>query len=176
MMKDCNCNSKNYTITSIHDVDVDDLTTLPDYLIGVREVEDPSTGNSIMTPVRVPTEKIAPNGNLANVIALDANNSALEVPEGQVLAGRYDYQPGGAIMSLADSTHPAQFLMLGKYTDGKMLVQASGFLTFPNGHQYIAGEQYYLSDNGQPVTDSTITGQKLFYALTDKILNVNGEF
>lgn len=173
MMKDCNCNSKNYTITSIHDVDVDDLATLPDYLIGIREVEDASTGNSIMTPVRVPTEKIAPNGNLANVIALDTNNSALEVPEGQVLAGYYDYQPGGAIMSLADSTHPAQFIMLGKYTDGEMLVQANGFLTFPNGHQYIAGQQYYLGDEGQPVTSGE---QKLFYAVNDKIILVNGEF
>lgn len=173
MMKDCNCNSKNYTITSIHDVDIDDLVSLPTYLIGVREVEDSSTGNSIMTPVRVPTEKIAPNGNLANVIALDTNNSALEVPEGQVLAGYYDYQPGGAIMSLAGSAHLAQFLMLGKYTDGKMLVQANGFLTFPNGHQYIPGQQYYLGDEGQPVTSGE---QKLFYALTDKVINVNGEF
>lgn len=169
----CDCNKKPYIVQSIHDVDVDDLTTLPDYLIGVREVEDPSTGNSIMTPVRVPTEKIAPNGNLANVIALDANNSALEVPEGQVLAGYYDYQPGGAIMSLADSTHPAKFLMLGKYADGKMLVQANGFLTFPNGHQYIPGADYYLSDNGQPVTSGE---QKLFYAINDKVLLVNGEF
>lgn len=169
----CDCNKKPYTVQSIHDVDVDDLATLPDYLIGVREVEDPSTGNNIMTPVRVPTEKIAPNGNLANVIALDTNNSALEVPENQVLAGYYDYQPGGAIMSLADSTHPAKFLMLGKYTDGKMLVQANGFLTFPNGHQYIAGQQYYLSDNGQPVTSGE---QKLFYAINDKVILVNGEF
>lgn len=172
-MTDCNCNKKPYTVQSIHDVDVDDLTTLPDYLIGVREVEDAFTGNNIMTPVRVPTEKIAPNGNLANVIALDTNNSTLEVPEGQVLAGYYDYQPGGAIMSLADSTHPAQFLMLGKYTDGKMLVQANGFLTFPNGHQYIPGQEYYLSDNGQPVTSGE---QKLFYAINDKVLLVNGDF
>lgn len=175
MMKDCNCNSKNYTITSIHDIDIDDLSTPVDYIIGVREVEDPSTGVNIMTPVRVPGQKIWPTGN-SNVIALDTNNSALEVPEGQVLAGYYDYQPGGAIMSLADSTHSAQFLMLGKYTDGKMLVQANGFLTFPNGHQYIPGQQYYLGDDGQPVTDSSITGQELFYALTDKVLNINGEF
>ena len=132
-----------------------------------------STGATTATPELVPGEKVMPTGNRSNVIALDTNNSALEVPEGQVLAGYYDYQPGGAIMSLADSTHPAQFLMLGKYTDGKMLVQANGFLTFPNGHQYIPGQQYYLSDNGQPVTSGE---QKLFYAINDKVLLVNGEF
>lgn len=172
----CNCNKKPYTVEHVLDLDVDDLASVPDYFLAVRTVEDTASGNTIATPVRVPGSKVMPNGNLANVIALDTNNSALEVPEGQVLAGYYDYQPGGAIMSLADSTHSAQFLMLGKYTDGKMLVQANGFLTFPNGHQYIPGQQYYLGDDGQPVTDSTITGQELFYALTDKVLNINGGF
>lgn len=175
-MTDCNCNKKPYTVEHVLDLDVDDLASVPDYFLAVRTIEDAASGNTIATPVRVPGSKVMPNGNLANVIALDTNNSALEVPEGQVLAGCYDYQPGGAIMSLADSTHPAKFLMLGKYTDGKMLVQANGFLTFPNGHQYIAGQTYWLGDDGQPVTDSTVTGQKLFYALTDKVLNVNGEF
>ena len=175
-MTDCNCKNKPYTVEHVLDLDVDDLASVPDAFLAIRTVEDPTTGATIATPVRVPGERVMPNGNLANVIALDTNNSALEVSEGQVLAGYYDYQPGGSIMSLAGDGHPAQFLMLGKYTDGKMLVQANGFLTFPNGHSYIAGQTYWLGDNGQPVTDSTVTGQKLFYALTDKVLNVNGEF
>lgn len=175
-MTDCKCKNKPVTTEYVLDLDVDDLATPPDFFMATRVINDPASGATIATPELVPGEKVMPTGNRSNVIALDTNNTALEVPEGQVLAGYYDYQPGGSIMSLADSTHPAQFLMLGKYTDGKMLVQASGFLTFPNGHQYIAGQQYWLGDNGQPVTDSTVTGQKLFYALTDKVLNVNGEF
>lgn len=169
-MKECN---KPYTITHIADLDVDDLATTPDYFLGIRAVESPTDGNTIYTPVRVPGARVMPTGNLANVIALDTNNTSLDIPEKQVLAGYYDYQPGGAIMSLADSTHSAQFLMLGEYTDGKMLVQTNGFLTFPNGHQYIPGQQYYLGDNGQPVTSGE---QKLFFALTDRVLNINGEF
>lgn len=172
-MTDCKCNNKPYTTTHVLDIDIDDLASVPDYFLATRVVEDPTTGTTIATPVRVPGERVMPTGSLQNVIALDTNNSALEIPERQVLAGYYDYQPGGAIMSLADSTHPAQFLMLSKYTDGKMLVQANGFLTFPNGHQYIPGQQYYLGDEGQPVTTGT---QKLFYAVTDKVLNINGEF
>lgn len=171
-----NCNNKPYTIQSIHDVDIDDLATTPDYFLGVREVEDPATGSSIMTPVKIPGARVMPTGNLANVTALTTNNEALEIPENQVLAGYYDAQPGGNIMKLADSTHPAQFLMIGNYTNGKMLVQANGFLNMPNGHQYIKVTQYYLGENGQPVTDSTITGQKLFFVLDDQTLNINGEF
>lgn len=171
-MTNCNC-KKPYTVESIHDVDIDDLATIPDYFVGTRVVKDPATDANIETPVKIPGAKVMPTGNLANVVALDTNNTALEVPEGQVLAGYYDYQPGGAIMSLAGSAHPAKFLMLGKYTDGKMLVQANGFLTFPNGHQFIPGQQYYLGDEGQPVTDGE---QKLFYVINDKVLLVNGEF
>lgn len=169
------CNNKPYTVQSIHDVDIDDLATLPDYLFAVRKIADPSTGTSVMTPVLAPTDKVAPTANMANVIALPTNNPALEVPENQVLAGYYDQQPGGLIMRVADATHPAEFLMLGKFGEGKMLTQATGYLTFKNGHSYIPGAVYYVGDGGMPVTDSA-SGQKLFKALTDTVINVNGEF
>lgn len=172
----CNkCDNKQFTVQSVHDLDIDDLATLPDYLFAIRKVEDVSTGTSVMTPVLAPTNKIAPTANMANVVALTANNSALDVPEGQVLAGYYDRQPGGAIMRLADASHPAEFLMLGKYADGKMLVQATGFLTFPNGHSYIPGADYFVGENGMPVTDDA-SGQKLFKVLSDSVINVNGDF
>lgn len=172
-MKECN---KPYTITSVADLDIDDLATIPDYFLGIRAVESPTDGNTIYTPVRVPGARVMPTGNLANVTALTSNNPTLEIPEGQVLAGYYDAQPGGNIMKLADSTHSAMFLMVGNYTNGKILVQTTGFLTFPQGHQFIPLQQYYLGDNGEPVTDSTITGQKLFIPLDDYTLNINGEF
>lgn len=172
-MKECN---KPYTITHISELDIDDLATIPDYFLGIRSVEDPTDGNIIYTPVRVPGARVMPTGNLANVTALASNNTALEIPENQVLAGYYDVQPGGNVMKLADENHAADFLMIGNYTNGKILVQANGFLTFPQGHNYIPEQQYYLGNNGQPVTDSSITGQKLFKPLNEYVLNVNGEF
>lgn len=167
---------KPYTITHVSELDIDDLATIPDYFLGVRAVEDESDGSTTYTPVRVPGARVMPTGNLANVIALDTNNTALEIPEGQVLGGYYDVQPGGNVMRLADDTHAAQFLMIGNYTNGKMLVQTTGFLTINAGHQYIIGQQYYLGENGQPVTDSAVTGQKLFIPLNEYVLNINGEF
>lgn len=170
------CNNKPYTIQHILDVDIDDLATVPDYFIGVRTVEEPSTGAVIATPVRIPGAKVMPTGNLANVVAIQANNPALEIPENQVLAGYLDAQPGGNIMKLADADHSAMFLMIGNYTNGKMLIQTTGFLTIPGMHQYLPLQQYYLGENGQPVTDETITGQKLFIPLDEYTLNVNGDF
>lgn len=175
-MKDCNCNKTPYTVTNISEVDIDDLATTPDYFIGVRALKSPTDGNTIYTPVRIPGARVMPTGNLANVTALTTNNTSLEVPEGQVLAGYYNVQPGGNVMELASNAHKAMFLMIGNYTDGKMLVQTTGFLNIPKGHQYIVGTQYYLGENGQPVTDSTITGQKLFVPLDEYTLNINGAF
>lgn len=170
-----NCN-KPYTITHVADLDIDDLATIPDYFLGIRAVESPSDGNTIYTPVRVPGARVMPTGNLANVTALDTNNPDLVVPEKQVRAGYMDPQPGGNIMKLSDANHRAMFLMIGNYTNGKMLIQTTGFLTFPNGHGYIVPTQYYADENGLPTTDATITGQKLFMPLDDHVLNVNGDF
>ena len=33
-----------------------------------------------------------------------------------------------------------------------------------------------MPNNGEPVTDSSITGQKLFIPLDEYTLNINGEF
>lgn len=170
-----NC-KKPFSIAHVSDLDVDDLATTPDYFLAVRAIEDESTGNTVYSPVRVPGARVMPTGNLANVIALPTNNPALTIPEGQVRAGYINTQPGGNIMLLADSANRALFLMLGNYTNGKMLVQSTGFLYIPAGHSYIVTSQYYLGEHGEPVTDSSITGQKLFIPLDDHTLLVNGDF
>lgn len=174
-MSDCNC-KKPYTVSHVSELDVDDLATVPDYFIGVRTLTSETDGNTIYTPVRVPGARVMPTGNLANVTAMNTNNTELVVPDNQVLAGYLDAQPGGNVMRAADNTHRAMFLMIKNYTNGKMLIQTTGFLTIPAGHQYIPLQQYYLGENGQPVTDSSITGQKLFIPLDDYTLNINGAF
>lgn len=172
-MSDC---KKPYSIEHILNTDVDDLATVPDYFVGVRTLEDPSTGVVKATPVRVPGARVMPTGNLSNVAALTTNNTTISVPENQVLAGYYDVQPGGNVMRLANASHRAQFLIVSNYTNGKVLAQVTGFLSVPGGHRYIVGQQYYLGANGQPTTDSSVTGQKLFMPLDENIVNVNGGF
>lgn len=172
-MSKCN---KPYTVTHVSDIDIDDLATIPDYFMAVRAVEDKSTGNTIYSPVRVPGARVMPTGNLANVTAIDTNNPSLVVPENQVRAGYIDVQPGGNIVRNAGRNHTARFLMIGNYANGKMLIQTTGFLNIPAGHQYNIDRQYYLGENGEPVTDSSITGQKLFIPFDEHTLNVNGDF
>lgn len=172
----CECKDKKpYTIVNAMDLDLDDLATIPDYFLGIRTVENPETGVVKADPVRVPGARVMPTGNLANVTAIATNDTALVIPDDQVRAGYIDVQPGGNVMKLADLTHPALFLMVKNYTNGKMLIQTTGFLNLMNGHHYLVGRQYYLGEDGEPTTDST-SGQKLFMPLDDYTLNVNGDF
>ena len=165
------CNRPVKTI-NIADVAIDNFATLPNYFLAEHDIMDKSTGNTVRTLVRVPSGKIFPNANNDNVTDIEINNSAITVPENQVRAGYVANEPGANIMRYADASHPAVFLMLGEYTDNVMRIQNTGFVNIPEGHQYLVGATYYVGTNGEPVTDASITGQKLFKPLSDTKLAV----
>lgn len=165
------CNRPVKTI-NIADVAIDNFATLPDYFLAERDKEDTTTGNTARTPVRVPSARLFPNANNDNVTGIEINNSAITVPENQVRAGYVANEPGANIIRYADASHPAVFLMLGEYTDNVMRIQNTGFVNIPEGHQYLVGATYYVGTNGEPVTDASITGQKLFKPLSDTKLAV----
>ena len=91
MMNDCN---RKIRTINIADVAIDTLPTMVDYFLAERDIMDESTGNTVRTPVRVPSGKIFPNVNNDNVIGIEINNSAITVPENQVRAGYVANEPG----------------------------------------------------------------------------------
>lgn len=167
----CGCHGKPAT-QYIGELPVDNLESIADYFIAERDVEDPLTGNTIRSLVRVSGAKLFPNSNMDNVAALEANNTSLEVPKGQVRAVYIANEVNSNVMRYADASHPAVMLALGPWTD-LMLVQNSGFVNMNDQHEYIIGAQYYLGENGVPTTDSSITGQKLFVPVSSTKLAVN---
>ena len=170
MMNDCN---RKIRTINIADVAIDTLPTMVDYFLAERDIMDESTGNTVRTPVRVPSGKLFPNVNNDNVIGIEINNSAITVPENQVRAGYVANEPGANIVRYADANHPAVFLMLGEYMDNVMRIQNTGFVNIPEGHQYIISADYWLGENGEPVTDSTVTGQHLFVPISSTKLAIN---
>lgn len=168
------CNNKVETV-NIGDVAIDNLASLPDYILGERDITDDATGVVKRTPVRIPSATLFPNANNDNVIGLAINNTAITVPDSQVRAGYIENGVGANVMRYADASHDAMFLMLGLHADNIMRVQNTGFVNIPEGHQYIVGSQYYLGSDGEPVTDSSITGQKLFIPLSATVLAINME-
>lgn len=166
------CDNKVETV-NIANVAIDTLASLPDYILAERDITDDSTGNIKRTPVRVPSAKLFPNANNDNVIGLAINNTAITVPENQVRAGYVENAVGANIMKYAGAGHAATFLMLGLHVDNIMRVQNTGFVNIPAGHSYIVGAQYYVGENGEPVTDASITGQKLFIPVSGTVLAIN---
>ena len=166
------CNA-NVETQYIGDLQLDMLNSVPDYFIAERDVVDPNTGETVRSLVRVPGQKILPNGNLDNVIALEPNNVAIEVPENQVRAGYV--KNGGSANSIeyADADHKPVFLMVGEVAN-QMLIQSTGFIGIPKGHSYIVGVQYYVGENGEPVTSSD-SGYKLFIPVSQNYLRINME-
>ena len=170
----CNCDKTNKVKTiKIADIAIDSVASLPDYILAERDIQEEETGNVKRAIVRVPSGTLFPNANNDNVIGLAINNPAIEIPERQVRAGYIQNAVGGNIMQYAGNGNAARFLMLGKHTDGVMRVQNTGFIVIPEGHNYIVGAQYYLGNDGEPVTDATITGQKLFVPESSTVLSVN---
>lgn len=152
----------------------DNDLTMPEYLLGGWKVYDQSSDNYDWKLKRVPTSKLFPYGTMDNMMALDANNEELEVPEGQVRAGYVQNTTGGSKMMYATTSNPAKFLMLGRDEGGWMMIQNTGFLHIPKGHQYIIGADYYMASDGsgEPVTDSA-SGVYLFTPLSTTTLAVN---
>lgn len=167
-----NCNKPVDTVY-IADVPIDTLASLPDYILAERDVEDVTTGNVARTLVRVPAQKLFPNGNYANVAAIQPNNTTLDIPEGQVRAGYVANEGSANVAKYADSTHAPVFLMIGFSTD-LLLVQSTGIVNLLEGHNYIVGAQYYLATDGsgEPVT-SPASGKKLFIPISQTQLAIN---
>ncbi len=166
-----NCNAIG--VQDINDVEIDNLASAPDYFLGVRSVVDPHSGDMVDIAVRVPGEKVMPNGNNDNIFSLETLNPALNVPEGQVLPCYLQNNVARTRIMPADANHPADFLVLK--VDGELAYcQSVSLAWIPSGHDYeVYGAQYYLGNDGTPVTDSTQTGQKLFKPINKYQLLIN---
>lgn len=166
-----NCDKKVET-QYIGEIAVDSLDSVPDYILAERDITDVETGDTTRSIVRVPGQKLFPNGNYANVIALETNNPDLTIPERGVVAGYIKGDVSANIMYPADANHAPQFLMLGKFGTAQMLVQNTGFVLITEGHDYIVGQDYWLGEEGEPTTEDT-SGVHLFVPVSKTRLAID---
>lgn len=165
-----NCNQSVET-QDISQVPVDNLISLPDYFIAERDVLEESTGNVKRSFVRVPTGKVFPHANTDNIFGVEINNTAIEIPENQV-RGVYVRNNGSSyVLEYADADHEPVMLAIGKANDQIMMCQNCGVVNIPDGHNYIVGQQYYVGDDGEPVTEAG--DYKLFVPISNTQLAIN---
>ena len=166
------CTNQSVETQYIGELPVDTLASLPDYFLAARDVLDEATGNTVGSIVSVPTAKIFPHASMDNVFALEMNNAAMIVPEKQVRAVYIRNAGNAYVMDYADSTHRPFVLAIGRLNDDLMLCQNSGVVNIPEGHDYVIGQQYYVGEDGEPVT-SNASGYKLFIPINGTQLAVN---
>lgn len=166
----CGCH-KDVKTQYIGELPIDNLESVADYFLAERDVEDPATGNIVRSFVRVPGGKLFPNANMDNIVAIETNNVAIEVPENQVRAVYIKNEGSANTMQYADEGHRATMLALGEMA-GLMLVQNTGFVNIPHGHRYIVGVDYYAGENGEPVANLS-HGTHLFTPISSTKLAVN---
>lgn len=167
------CKSK-IGVQRLRDYPIDNLESIPDYILAERDIEDESDGSIKTAIVRVPGLKLFPNANMDNITGLAANNAGIVIPENQVRACRIVNDGSQITMQYADTNNRAQFLAVGQVAD-TTLVQNTGFVILPNGHEYVPGVTYYVGDNGEPTADST-SGQKLFIPVSKTKLAIIGDW
>ena len=168
----CDCNHKQVETQYIGDVQIDVLSTLPEYLLAERDVEDELSGDTVRSLVRIPTSRVVPNdGDTFTVIT---NNSDLEVPERQVRCAYVSVENNLPVTSYASLESGVDFLLIS-VDGGKAVAQKSNVITFPNGHDYTPGQQYYVGGtNGDPITDDAGgTAQKVFKVISSTQLLIN---
>lgn len=159
---------KPLATTYIGAIPVDTLDSVPDYMLAERDIEDPNTGKVIRSMVRVPGQKLFGGGTFDNVTVIEPNNE-IEVPENQVRAGKIANY--GSYNSVEPASGEADFLIIGKYGQD-LLIQNTGFVFIPNGHQYLVGQQYYSGEDGIPTTNPE-SGFKLFKPVSQTQLAIN---
>lgn len=165
-----NCNKPLQT-TYIGDVPVDNLDSVPDYMLAERDVIDPNTNQTVRTMVRVPGEKLFGGGTLDNVTTIEPN-AEIEVSEGQPIPAYVSNEGSYNIVRVADENHAPLFFVIGKLGT-LLLIQNTGFIFYPNGHKYIIGQQYYLNtEDGTPTTNDA-SGVKLFVPISTTKLAIN---
>lgn len=164
-----NACTKNVAVMNINDLPIDNLESIPDFYLAIRTYPDQETGDVVSTFTRVPGTKVTPTGNLDNVFSLQGGEQMVTIPDNQVVPA-YVQNNGGINQTLPASGNNAMFLLIGTY--GNMyLCQNTGVINMVNGHNYIVGQQYYLSTTaGQVSTSGT---QKLFIPISQTKLLIN---
>lgn len=151
-------------VQELAELPIDDLESVPDYFLAERNVLDESTGKVLHSIVRLPGNRVLPNGGNANLFTLDGNNPTLQISENQPLPAYVQNEGTQNVVYPATANNPAQFFVVGTYGD-LLLCQGTGIMNFLAGTDYIVGMSYYQGANAGEVS-TTPNGQKLFTVLS----------
>lgn len=125
---------------------------------------------------RVPVERILPGGSLNPLrYAVRKGLSTVEVQRGMIVPVYFPNAAEPVEAAQAVAGRYAQALAIAE-ENGHLIIQNSGFLTFPRTHKYTVGKTYYLSKDvaGEVVSvKPSGTAQPLFTVIDAVTIAIN---
>lgn len=129
---------------------------------------------------RVPVQRILPGGDLNPLrYSVPKKTAIIEIPRGQVLPVFIPNAVEPVEKALADDGQAAQALAVAEDPNDaeQIVLQQTGFMTFPRTHMYTVGKTYYLSQAvpGEVVSVRPSTGiiQPLFTVIDELTLAIH---
>lgn len=138
-------------------------------------------GGKIDLAYRLPLDRIVPtNSQQSTSYSIEAPGAGIAVPDQTVVPAYVEaFDPYALKRAQANNaTSLAQFLIIqpDQNVDDNYVIQGSGFYRFPTTHNYLVGQQYYLSDSaagGVTATPPAGTKQKLFIPVDASTILIN---
>ena len=129
---------------------------------------------------RVPITRLLPGGDLNHIqYTIPKKTAEIEVPRDQVLPVFIpnSVEPVEKAMATAGSTAQALAVSDDPNDDERLVLQQTGFITFPRTHMYTVGKTYYLSQSepGEVISAKPSSGvvQPLFTVIDELTLAVH---
>ncbi len=157
---------------------VNDLSQIDTvYFLAGAKIRDKQCGDYVYSPIAVPKQLLMVGGqNDPNRASINKNGSTIEIQERNVIPAYTSTNTMHTIITAnAVSNNAAQYLVLGEDSQDnrRFYIQSSGKYEFPEGHDYIVGEDYYLGENGDVTTQPGEFRQFLFTVPSSKEILIN---
>lgn len=138
-------------------------------------------GGTLEAAYKLDINKIVANNAIqGNTYTVVDEEASITVPTGTVVPGYVEsFDPFHLKRAQASSnTTKARFVILkvNPNVDGGYLVQANGFYTFPEEHDYAVGMTYYLSDSapgGVTTTAPSGIAQPVFSVVDNRTIRIS---
>lgn len=176
-------NTENIEYIPSSDVPVYGLPELPDngYVLLLANSPYANNGCGGSGIFKLPLNRITPGGSLqTGLYSLFGGGATVAIPDRQVVPAYLTATMPNMIQAAnANSlTSKAKFLILSVDANdsSRYIIQSSGFYTFPEGHNYVIGQQYYLADgadSGRVTTVPPANAQPIFYVLDRLSILIN---
>lgn len=138
---------------------------------------NPQTASEELNRYNIPLANLLDGSDIMGESTVTKNGSTI-TPVARQVVPAYISKNQPHTVNVGDGDHKAQFLVTGENVNDSNVfnIKNSGVYTFPEGHDYNIGYDYYMNDKGEVVTDAgsaDAPNQHLFVPINSQTILIN---